>query len=139
MPPSGSLSRRRHPLLGLDQTRSGRPRWLCDPDSGTWRLSDSWQTGLVDLPGQQGLLGQVTGRTSKAVVDWLDAHGPAWKQAVEVVAMDPAARYRNAVQQALTHTVIVVDHFHLVGLANRMVTGEGTRADVERGRVKWSV
>ena len=36
--------------------------------------------------------------------------------------MDPCAGYRAAVERALPHARIVVDHFHLVRLANQMVT-----------------
>ena len=35
--------------------------------------------------------------------------------------MDPCAGYRAAVERALPHARIVVDHFHLVRLANQMV------------------
>lgn len=109
-------------VLGIDETRFGRPRWVRNAQTGKWRLTDPWQTGFVDLHGDQGLLGQVTGRTSAAVVAWLEARGQAWRDAVEVVAIDPAAPYRNAVRQALPHATIVVDHFHLVALANQAVT-----------------
>ncbi|MCK0439289.1 transposase family protein [Gordonia alkaliphila] len=50
-------------VLGIDETRRGRPRWERDPD-GRWYRIDPWDTGFVDLAGDQGLLGQVTGRTS---------------------------------------------------------------------------
>jgi transposase len=73
-------------------------------------------------PQPMHMLGQVTGRTGAAVVGWLDERGQAWKDAVEVVAIDPAVPYRNAVRKALPHATIVVDHFHLVALANKTVT-----------------
>lgn len=113
------------PILGIDETRFGRPRWVRITEgehAGQWRLSDPWETGFVDLAGGQGLLGQVAGRTGAAVVGWLDARGQAWKAAVELVAIDPSSPYRNAIRQALPQATIVVDHFHLVALANRMVT-----------------
>jgi transposase len=40
-------------------------------------------------------LGQVTGRTSAAVAAWLNERGQAWRDPVEVVAIDPAAPYRT--------------------------------------------
>jgi transposase len=85
---------------------------------------------FVDLTGPQGLLGQTAGRTSKAVVAWLDERGQEWKDAVRIVAMDPCASYRAAVRQALPNALIVADRFHLVRLANQAVT------DVRR-RVSW--
>ena len=108
-------------VLGIDETRRGRPRWSRDPGGG-WRKLERFETNFVDLTGDGGLLGQTAGRTGAAVVAWLDARGQAWKDAVQVVAMDPCVGYRAAVAQALPHARIVVDHFHLVRLANQMLT-----------------
>jgi transposase len=109
-------------VLGIDETRFGSPRWVRDRQTGKWRRTDPWQTGFVDLAGGRGLLGQVSGRTGAAVVAWLQARSPAWREAVQVVAIDPSSPYRNAVRRALPHARIVVDHFHLVALANQAVT-----------------
>lgn len=117
-------------VLGIDETRRGRPVWVPDPDTGRWRASERFETNFVDLAGRQGLLGQTAGRTSAAVVAWLDARGQQWKDAVRVVAMDPCASYRAAVREALPNARIVADHFHLVRLANQALT------DVRR-RVSW--
>jgi transposase len=117
-------------VLGIDETRRGRPRWTRDPQTGTWTKLETFETNFVDLAGTQGLLGQATGRTKVNVVAWLDERGQAWKDAVAVVAMDPCATYRAAVAEALPHALIVADHFHLVRLANQAVT------DVRR-RVTW--
>lgn len=87
-----------------------------------WARSDPFETGFVDLAGAQGLLGQITGRTSAAVVEWIEARGQQWKDAVEVVALDPSAPYRGAVRTASPGATIVVDHFHLVALANQALT-----------------
>lgn len=110
------------PVLGVDETRFGRPRWVRDEATCRWRRSDPWQTGFVDLAGGQGLLGQVTGRTAAAVTGWLAARSEAWRAAVEVVVIDPHAGYRKAIREALPHATVVVDHFHLVALANKTVT-----------------
>jgi transposase len=109
-------------VLGIDETRRGRPRWERDSDSGAWRRLERFETNFVDLAGDGGLLGQTAGRTAASVVAWLDARGAAWKAAVRVVAMDPCATYRRAVQEALPQARIVADHFHLVRLANDAVT-----------------
>ncbi|MEV6152741.1 transposase [Nonomuraea sp. NPDC052129] len=75
------------------------------------------------------------GRTGKAVIDWLNARGPAWKNTVQIIAIDPAACYRTAIRQALPHAVIVVDHFHLIALANKAVTAVRQRVTrQQRGR-----
>jgi transposase len=114
------------PVLGMDETRFGRPRWLPDGvhDDGRirWIRTDPWETGFVDITGEQSLLGQVDGRTSAAVQAWLAARTPAFRAGVEVVVIDPHAGYAAAVRAALPHAVIAVDHFHLVMLANKAVT-----------------
>lgn len=116
-------------VLGIDETRRGRPTWRQDPDTGKW-LAERFETNFVDLAGTQGLLGQTAGRTKSTVLSWLNARGAGWKNAVEIVAMDPCAPYRAAIRQALPHAMIVADHFHLVRLANQAVT------EVRR-RVSW--
>lgn len=109
-------------VLGVDETRRGRPRWRRDPLTGTWTKLELFETNFVDLAGAGGLVGQTAGRTRKTVTDWLDARGQDWKDTVRVVAMDPCVTYRSAVQRALPNAVIVADHFHLVRLANETVT-----------------
>jgi transposase len=123
-------------VLGIDETRRGRPRWTRAEDGEGWVKGwvklETLETNVVDLDGSGGLLGQASGRTKATVVTWLDERGQAWKDAVAVVAMDPCATYRAAVAEALPHARIVADHFHLVRLANQAVT------DVRR-RVTWNL
>jgi len=113
-------------VLGMDETRFGRPRWLPEGfhDDGRirWVRTDPWETGFVDITGDQALLGQVDGRTSAAVQDWLAARTEAFRAGVEVVVIDPHAGYAAAVRAALPDAVIAVDHFHLIMLANKAVT-----------------
>jgi transposase len=111
-------------ILGIDETRRGRPRWTADPVTGRWVRTDPWDTGFVDLAGDQGLLGQVEGRTSKCVIEWLEARSEAFRAAVRHVAIDPAAVYAKAVTKPglLPNATLVVDHFHIVALANAAVT-----------------
>ena len=109
-------------VLGIDETRRGRPRWRQDPDTGQWVRMDMFETNFFDLDGDGGLLGQAGGRTKQTVIEWLDERGQAWKERVQIVAIDPSATYRSAIQEALPHALIVADHFHLVLLANKAVT-----------------
>jgi transposase len=113
-------------VLGMDETRFGRPRWLPEGvhDDGRirWVRTDPWETGFVDITGDQALLGQVDGRTSAAVQAWLAARTEAFRAGVEVVVIDPHAGYAAAVRAALPDAVIAVDHFHLIMLANKAVT-----------------
>ncbi|MEU0566876.1 transposase [Nonomuraea sp. NPDC005983] len=51
--------------------------------------------------------------------------------------MAPATCYRTAIRRALPHAVVVVDHFHLIALANEAVwslsaTCPGSRNPVPR-------
>jgi transposase len=117
------------PVLGIDETRRGRPRWTFSVEDKCWVRTDAYDTGFVDLAGDQGLLGQVTGRTSSCVVDWLQARTPEFREAIRYVAIDPAAVYAKAVSTRhadgtplLPNATVVVDHFHLVKLANDTVT-----------------
>lgn len=108
-------------VLGLDETRFGRVRWVRG-GQGRWVRTDPWETGFVDLAGAQGLLGQVDGRTSSAVRAWLAQRSQGFRDAIEVVVIDPCAPYAAAVRTALPAARIAVDHFHLVMLANKAVT-----------------
>jgi len=102
--------------------------------------TDAWGTGFVDLQpgaGGQGLLGQVEGRTSACVVDWLQQRTPEFRATVQFMAIDPAAVYAKAIRtvlddgsRLLPNARLVVDHFHLVKLANDAVT-------TVRRRVIW--
>ena len=121
------------PVLGIDETRRGRPRWTFDQVLGKWLRVDRWDTGFVDLRGEQGLLGQAEGRTSGTVIGWLGLRSQAFRDAIRYVVIDPAASYRAAITPALLpNAQLVVDHFHLVKLANDTVTAV-------RRRITWEL
>jgi transposase len=46
----------------------------------------------------------------------------AFRAAVRVVVTDPSAPYAAGIRAALPHAQIAVDHWHLVRLANDMLT-----------------
>jgi transposase len=121
-------------VLGIDETRRAKPRWERCAASGRWLRVDPWDTGFVDLAGDQGLLGQREGRTGAAVVDWLSQRTPQVREAVQFVAIDPAAVYASAIRTPglLPNATLVVDHFHLVALANDALTKV-------RRRVTWDL
>ena len=66
----------------------------------------------MDLSGGQGLLGQVEGRTTATVVDWLAARDRDWRAGVQYVAIDMSSVFKAAIRTALPHATLVVDHFH---------------------------
>lgn len=109
-------------VLGIDETRRGRPRFTRDPDTGrSVLLADRWHTGFVDISGDQGLLGQVEGRTAEDTAYWLYQAGPAWRARVQVVVIDMCTIYAAAVRRMLPHARLAVDPFHVVQLATKMV------------------
>jgi transposase len=116
--------------LGIDEHRRGRPRWRADAETGEYvLLADRWHTCFFDLSGDQGLLGQVEGRTADDAAHWLAAASPAWRDAIEVVAIDMCSIYASAVRRALPKAQLVVDLFHVVQLAVKM-TGDVRRRAV---------
>jgi transposase len=113
--------------LGIDEHRRGRPRWRIDADTGEYvLLADRWHTCFFDLSGDQGLLGQVEGRTADDAAYWLAQAAPAWRDHVQVVAMDMCSIYKSAVRRMLPSAQIVADLFHVVQLAVKM-TGDVRR------------
>ncbi len=119
--------------LGIDEHRRGRPRWRIDEDSGEYvLLADRWHTCFFDLSGDQGLLGQVEGRTADDASYWMWRAGPAWCHHVQVVAIDMCTIYKSALRRMLPGAQVAVDLFHVVQLAVKM-TGD-VRRRVVRAR-----
>jgi transposase len=119
--------------LGIDEHRRGRPRWRLDEESGQYvQLADRWHTCFFDLSGGQGLLGQVEGRTADDTAYWLAGATPAWRDAVQVVAIDMCSIYASAVRRMLPRAQLAADLFHVVHLAVKM-TGD-VRRRVVRGK-----
>lgn len=123
-------------VLGIDETRRGRTKWEQDPDSGKWCLTrDRWHTGFVDAADQVGLLGQVEGRSVADVLAWLSTTPLTWRKNIRHVAIDMSATYRAAIRTGLPHATVVIDHFHVVQLANKMLSQVRRHTTVEvRGR-----
>jgi transposase len=116
--------------LGIDEHRRGRPRWRADEQTGEYLLlAGRWHTCFVDLSGDQGLLGQVEGRTAGDAAYWLAQAPAAWRDAIQVVAIDMCSIYASAVRRMLPAAQIVVDLFHVVQLAVK-VTGDVRRRAV---------
>ena len=116
--------------LGIDEHRRGRPRWRADEDSGQYvLLADRWHTCFYDLSGDQGLLGQVEGRAADDAAYWLAQASPAWRDHVQVVAIDMCSIYASAVHRMLPAAQLMVDLFHVVQLAVK-ATGDVRRRAV---------
>jgi Transposase len=52
------------------------------------------------------VLGVVDGRDSAGVGTWLAARSCAWREGIEVVAIDPSAAFRRALRIVLRDTVL---------------------------------
>jgi transposase len=108
--------------LGIDEHRYRSVRWYRDLErGGGWRRVEPWMSTIVNADCGQ-VLGIVDGRDSAAVGGWLTARSRAWRDRIEVVAIDPSAAFKKAITDALPHAAVSVDPFHLVQLANLMVT-----------------
>jgi transposase len=123
-------------VLGIDETRRGRPRFTRNAETDKLeQTADRWHTGFVDLHGGQGLLGQVEGRAAAEVGAWLAARPPKWRDGIRTVAIDMCPAYRAAVREHLPEALLVVDHFHVVRLANQTLAQVRRRATAAlRGR-----
>jgi len=95
-------------------------------DEHVWRHTrrgDKYVTVIIDLTGiREGtgparLLDMVEGRSKQAFKTWLSERPKAWRDAVEVVAMDGFTGFKTATTEELPHAVAVMDPFHVVRLA----------------------
>lgn len=95
------------------------------------RKGQSYATGLHDLERRR-LVDVVAGRTRADVQMALERLRD--KDRVEVVSMDMAGAFRDAVQLVLPAAVIVVDKFHVVARVNRAVRAVWKRLVAGKGR-----
>jgi transposase len=95
-------------------------------DEHVWRHTrrgDKYVTVIIDLTGIRAgsgparLLDMVEGRSKQALRQWLSARDPAWRDRVEVVAMDGFTGFKTAAAEELPDAVAVMDPFHVVRLA----------------------
>ena len=125
-------------MIGIDETRARSVRWLLQEVG--WRRSDPWMTSIVDLDpaSKGGIIGLAPGRSGACVEGWLALQSSGFRDTVQVVAIDPSAPYAAGIRRSLPHARIVLDHFHLVMLANKVLTDVRQRVSREehdrRGR-----
>jgi transposase len=96
-------------------------------DEHVWRHTrrgDKYVTVIIDLTGIRDgtgparLLDMVEGRSKQAFKTWLAERPDAWRDAVEVVAMDGFTGFKTATTEELPDAVAVMDPFHVVRLAD---------------------
>ncbi|MBF8186280.1 ISL3 family transposase [Nonomuraea sp. K274] len=95
-------------------------------DEHVWRHTrhgDKYVTVIIDLTtirdgtGPARLLDMVEGRSKQVFKTWLAARTDAWRDGVEVVAMDGFSGFKTATTEELPDAVAVMDPFHVVRLA----------------------
>ena len=95
-------------------------------DEHVWRHTrrgDKYVTVIIDLTGNRDgtcparLLDMVEGRSKSAFKTRLGGRPQAWRDAVEVVAMDGFTGFKTATSEELPDAVAVMDPFHVVRLA----------------------
>ncbi len=117
--------------LGIDEHRYRSVRWLQDQQSKKWTRYEPWMSTIVDVDTGQ-VLGIVDGRDSRGVGAWLKARPATWLSCIETVGIDPSAAFRKALRENLPDAAVSVDHFHLVLLANDMLTQVRQRVSREQ-------
>ncbi|MFT3854159.1 MAG: ISL3 family transposase [Ilumatobacteraceae bacterium] len=94
-------------------------------DEHVWRHTrrgDKYVTVIIDLTavrdgtGPARLLDMVEGRSKQVFKTWLAGRPQAWRDAVEVVAMDGFTGFKTATTEELPDAVAVMDPFHVVRL-----------------------
>jgi transposase len=110
-------------------------------DEHVWRHTrrgDKYVTVIIDLTGIRDgtgparLLDMVEGRSKQAFKTWLTEQDRAWRDGVEVVAMDGFTGFKTATTEELPEAVAVMDPFHVVRLA-------GDALDKCRRRVQQAI
>ena len=100
-------------------------------DEHVWRHTrrgDRFVTVIIDLTpvrdgtGPARLLDMVPGRSKAVFKTWLGARSQAWRDSVEVVAMDGFTGFKTATAEDLPAAAAVMDPFHVVRLAGDAVT-----------------
>ncbi len=67
----------------------------------------------------------VEGRSKQAFKQWLAARSQAWRDQVEVVAMDGFTGFKTAAAEELPKAVTVMDPFHVVRVPGTRWTSAG--------------
>jgi transposase len=95
-------------------------------DEHAWRHTrrgDKYVTVIIDLTpvrdgtGPARLLDMVEGRSKAVFKTWLDQQSSAFRDGIEVVAMDGFTGFKTAAAETVPDAVAVMDPFHVVALA----------------------
>ena len=87
------------------------------------RIGDKSVTAIIDptpvkkRTGPSRLLDMVEGRSKEVFKTWLDGRPRAWRDSVEVIAMDGFTGFKTAAAEKIPDAVAMMDPFHVVQLA----------------------
>jgi transposase len=113
-------------VIGVDEHKWAHVRGA-EADGFVTVITDL--TAVVAGQGPARLLDMVPGRSAAAMKSWLADRSQAFRDQVQIVAMDGFGGYKNAATAALPDAVTVMDPFHVVALA-------GHKLDLCRQRVQ---
>ncbi|MFJ8856301.1 transposase [Streptomyces sp. NPDC102437] len=100
-------------VLGIGETRRGKPRWEEDLDTGRRAEHAIGGTPASSTPsGRAGCWAR--SMTAASPRCWLATTSLAWRKSITHVAIDVSATYRAAIRTGLPHTRVVIDRFHVV-------------------------
>ena len=107
------------------ETHQGQPRQgaTVRPNWRHTRKGDKYVMVVIDLTpvrdgkGPARLLDMVEGRSKQVFATWLAERPQAWRDKVEIVAMDGFTGFKTAAVDKLPDAVEVMDPFHVVQLA----------------------
>jgi transposase len=126
-------------ILATDTTRLDGVR-VIGVDEHRWAHTrhsdgDGFVTVIIDLTpvlegtGRARLLDLVPGRSAAALTSWLSAQTAAFRDQIEIVAMDGFGGYKSAATEQLPEAITVMDPYHVVALA-------GAKLDLCRQRIQ---
>lgn len=109
----------------IDDDGRGEHVAVVGVDDHVWRYirhGEKYGTVMIDLTlirddtAPARLVETVEGRSKSAFTQWLAARGKAWRDGVEVVAMDGFAGFKTATAEDPPDATAVMDPFHIVRL-----------------------
>jgi transposase len=113
-------------VIGVDEHAGSHTR-AAEADGFVTVITDL--TAIFEGTGPARLLDLVPGRSAAALTGWLAAREQAFRDRVEIVAMDGFGGYKTAATAALPEAVTVMDPYHVVALV-------GHKLDLCRQRVQ---
>ena len=113
-------------VIGVDEHAWSHTR-AAEADGFVTVITDL--TAIFEGSGPARLLDMVPGRSAAALTGWLAAREQAFRDRVEIVAMDGFGGYKTAATEALPDAVTVMDPYHVVALV-------GHKLDLCRQRVQ---